>query len=251
MIRHLCNLALSLAIAIAFLPGHAAEGGAVWAAKDISVALTVPGQDGAANTRLEMGANGDTRITVDTREGSSHTKGTIVLIAGRWMLTRGFTPTPGAEIDEMDAAALNSQLVIRLLSVVLPKGPPTPGPPLHVSFSEKANPIQVNTTSASGEYGVPWSVDGTVAVEARGAPATYWLRFTFSEQGRAMVLNLAGSIADSGPPLTFSDSMTLSGWTIHKIGTYQEQLPNGTKFDYGARPQIPAATTVGQLRKLQ
>jgi len=251
MTRHLFILASSLALAIAFSPGHATEGGAIWVVKDVSVALTIPGQDGAANTRLEVGANGDARITVDTREGGSHTKGTIVLIAGRWMLTQGFTPTPGAEIDEMDAAALTSQLVIRLLSVVLPKGPPTPGPPLQVSLSEKANPIQVNTPSASGEYGVPWSVDGTVAVEARGAPAIYRLRFTFSEQGRAMVMNLAGSFADSGPPVSFPDSMTLTGWTIHKIGPYQEQLPNGTKFDYGARPQVPAATTVGQLRKLQ
>ena len=56
------------------------------------------------------------------------------------MLTQGFTPTPGAEIDEMDAAALTSQLVIRLLSAVLPKGPPTPGSLPHVSHSEKGKP---------------------------------------------------------------------------------------------------------------
>jgi hypothetical protein len=223
----------------------------VWVAKDVSVLLTVPGQDGAANTRLEVGADGDARITVDIREGKSRTKGTIILLAGRWMLTQGFTPTHGTEIDEMDAAALTSQLVIRLLAAGLPKGPPTPGSPRHVTLSEKANPIQVATTSASGEYGAPWSIDGTVAVQAPGAPTTYKLRFTFSDQGRAMTMYLAGSVADPSPPVSFPDSMTLSGWTIYEVGPYQQPLPDGTRFDYGAQPQASKATTVGELRKLQ
>src|SRR4030081_2855722 len=115
MTRHLSILAFTLAFAIVFWPVHAASGGSVWVAKDISVIQTVPGQDGAANTRLEIGANGDARITVDIRDGSSRTKGTIILVAGRWMLTQGFTPTPGAEIDSMDIAGLNSQLVMKLL----------------------------------------------------------------------------------------------------------------------------------------
>ena len=33
--------------------------------------------------------------------------------------------------------------------------------------------------------------------------------------------------------------------------TVKEASPDGTKFDYGARPQIPKATKVGELRKLQ
>jgi hypothetical protein len=93
----------------------------------------MPGQDGATNTRLEVGADGDARIAVDIRDGSSRTKGTIILIAGRWMLTRGFLPTLGAEIDEMDTAALTTQLVMRLLEAGLPKGSPTPGSPQHAS----------------------------------------------------------------------------------------------------------------------
>src|ERR1700722_840817 len=244
-------LALTVALAMGSSGNHAADA-AAWVAKDVSVILTVPGQDGAANTRLEIGANGDARVTVDTREGSSHTKGTIILIAGRWMLTQGFAPTPGAEIDEMDAAALSTQLVMKLLEAGLPNGPPTPGSPQHVSFSERTTALQVATTSASGEYGAPWSIDGTVSVKAPGAQATYRLRFTFSNEGHAATINLAGTVADDAtPPVSFPDSMTLSDWTIHKIGPYQQQLPDGTRYDYGARPQTPKATTVGELRKLR
>jgi hypothetical protein len=243
-------LALTVVFAMGSSRGDAADA-AAWVAKDVSVILTVPGQDGAANTRLEVGANGDARVTVDTREGSSHTMGTIILIAGRWMLTRGFAPTPGAEIDELDAAALSTQLLMKLLEAGLPKGPPTPGSPQHFSFSEKTVPLEVATTSASGKYGAPWSIDGTASVKAPGAPATYRLRFTFSNEGRATTMNLAGNVADPTSPVSFPDSMTLSEWTIHKIGPYQQQLPDGTRYDYGAWPQTPKATTVGELRRLQ
>jgi hypothetical protein len=95
MTRPLLILALTVAFAMGSSRSHAADGAAAWIAKDVSVTLTVPGQDGVANTRLEVGAIGDARVTVDTREGSSHTKGRIILIAGRWMLTQGFAPTPG------------------------------------------------------------------------------------------------------------------------------------------------------------
>jgi hypothetical protein len=249
--RHRSILALTFAFAMAFSTVRAATGGSVWVAKDISVRQTVPGQDGASNTRLEVGANGDARVTFDDREGGTHTKGTIILIAGRWMLTQGFTPTPGAEIDEMDIATLNSQLVMKLLAAGLPKGPPTPGVSRHVNYSNMANAIRVATVSASGEYGSPWSVKGTVAVQAPGAPAAYQLVFAFSDQGRTMTMNLAGSVADPSTMVLFPDSMPLSGWIIHNVGPYQERSPDGTKFDYGARPQIPKATTIGELRKLQ
>lgn len=247
--RHHSILALTCAFAMV-LPGHAASGGSDWVAKDISVIQTVPGQDGAANTHLEVGASGDARITLDIRDGSNRTKGTIILIAGRWMLTQGFTPTRGAEIDLMDVASLNSQLVMTLLESGLPKGPPIPGTPHKVAYSDKANPITVTTSSASGQYGAPWTVDGTVTVESAGAPAFYQLSFTFTDQGRPVTMKLSGRVADPSTVVSFPDSMKLGGWAIHKIGPYQQQYPGGTTLDFGARPETPKATTVGELRKL-
>ena len=222
-----------------------------WEAKDISVVETVPGEKGSAKTRLEVGTKGDARITVDIRDDSSPTKGTILLIGGRWMLTQGFTPKPGEEIDVLDAAALNSQLVIALLNAVLPKGPPAPGSPQRVALAEKTKSIQVSTSSASGDYSAPWKVEGTVTVPAPTGPATYHLSFTFSGEGRPVTLDLSGAVATASPPVSLPDSMPLSGWAVHWIGPYKEQMPDGTKFDYGARPQSPKATTLGDLRNLQ
>jgi hypothetical protein len=249
--RQFSMLVLFVALATGSSLGNAANNELSWVAKDVSASLTVPGQQGASNTRLEVGENGDARVTFDVLEGSNHTKGTIILIAGRWMLTQGFTPTPGEEIDEMDAAALTAQLVMKLLEAGLPKGPPAPGTSRHVSYSEKTSAIKVSTTSASGEYGPPWSVNGTVTVQAPGSPANYRLNFKYSDEGHTVNMNLEGNVADTKSVVSFPDSMPLSGWTIQNVGPYQERSPDGTKVDYGARAQIPKATTVGELRKLQ
>ena len=55
---------------------------------------------------------------------------------------------------------------------------------------------------------------------------------------------------DPDTVVSFPDSMTLSGWTIHNIVPYQQQYPGGTTLDFGARPETPKAATVGELRKL-
>ena len=240
-----------LALVLLLLGAPSAVPAAGWETRDISVVETVPGEKGSAKTRLEVGANGDARMTVDIDDDGNPTKGTILLIGGRWMLTRGFTPKQGEEIDVLDAAALNSQLVIALLSAVLPKGPPAAGSPQHVVFSEKTKAIQVSTSSASGDYNAPWKVEGTVTVPAAAAPATYHLSFTFSGDGQPVTLDLAGAVATAGAPVSLPDTMLLSGWAVHRIGPYQEQLPDGTKFDYGARSQSTMATTLGDLRELK
>jgi hypothetical protein len=240
------------ALLVATLPltAPAADSPAAWETKNVSIVETVPGQKGSADTRLEVGLNGDARITVDIQDNSNHTKGTILLIAGRWMLTQGFTPEPGEEIDVLDAAVLDSQLVMALLKAADPNGPPPPGSPQHVLFTEKTKAIQVATSSASGDYGAPWSVEGIVSVSTAAAAAMYRLAFTFSNEGRPTTLNLTGSVDRSNVPLTLTDSMPLSGWAIYWVGPYKEQLPDGTKFDYGAKPKSPKASTIGELRKL-
>lgn len=214
--------------------------GPTWVANDVRVCASSPGSDGAADTRLEIGVNGDARITLDLRGGEDRTVGTIDLIAGRWMLTQGFSPAPGAEIDDMDVGVLNAKLVMRLLSTTLPKGPPPPGAPRRIEHSDKAYPIQLTTMSASAEYGPPWSVSGTVEVKAAGASANYQLKITYVDQGRTVKMNLDGSLANQSTAVSFPDSMSLSGWTIHKVGPYQEQSPDGTKLDYGVQSLRPS-----------
>jgi len=241
-------LSLAVAVGVVAAPDSgAAEAGTAWTVNDISVEETVPGQEGAVNTRFEIGNNGDARITVRLHD-PAHTRGTIVLIGGRWMLGQGFAPTPGKETQAMDVAALNSQLVIVLLNAVLPRGPPPPGQPRQVMLTEKNNPIRIATETAAAEYRPPWTVEGTVSVPAADAPVSYHLSFTWSAEEQQKTRIFAGTVSDSAPAVSFPDSMTLAGWSVRQIGPRRQASP-GASAHAGAPPP-PRAATVGELRKL-
>jgi hypothetical protein len=220
---------------------HMAEAAAAWTPNDIAVSQTEAVRSGTANTRFEVGASGDARIAVELRDAGAPLKGTILLVAGRWMLTQGFAAAPAREVDTLDVATLNSQLVIVLLTAVLPKGPPAAGAPQHVRFAEKNNPIRIETPTKSAEYRAPWTVVGSVSVPAANAPVNYQLSFTYSDEGIARTLDFAGTVATVSSPLELPDSMKLAGWKIRRIGADPG----------GAHAPLPKAATVGELRRLQ
>jgi hypothetical protein len=220
---------------------RAVEGPAAWTPNDISVSQTEAVRSGVANTRFEVGPSGDARIAVDLREGGGHLKGTILLIAGRWMLTQGLAAAAGKEVDALDVATLNSQLVIVLLTAVLPNGPPAAGAPQHVRFAEKNKPIRMETATKSADYHAPWTVVGSVSMPAADAPVGYQLSFTYSQEGVARTLDFVGTVATVRSALELSDSMKLIGWKIRRLGS-----DSG-----GPHPPLPTAATLGELRRLQ
>jgi hypothetical protein len=223
---------------------------APWAPNDISVSQSVPGQPGTASIHFEVATNGDARIVTDRRDAGTRTTGTIVLIAGRWMLTQGFTAAAGQEIASLDLAALSSQLVILLLTAALPNGPPAPGPPQHVRFAERTNPIHIATASASAEYGSPWTVVGTVTVPGADMPASYQLSFTYSDQGLSRTMDLAGSVGNATSPVDFPDSMKLAGWKIRRLPQSPDSSVSASP-DSAMHEPSPRAATLGELRQLR
>jgi hypothetical protein len=232
--------ALLLGLILTGPAAHLAEASAAWTPNDINVSQTEAVRPGAANTRFEVGPSGDARIAVDLRDGGTHTKGTILLVADRWMLTQGLAAA-GNEVDALDVATLNSQLVIVLLTAVLPNGAPAAGTPQHVRFAEKNNPIRMETATRSAEYRPPWTVVGSVSSAAADAPVSYQLSFTYSAEGVARTLDFAGTVATVKSPLELPDSMKLAGWKIRRLGT-----------DPGrAHPSIPMVATLGELRRLE
>ena len=235
-----------LALFIAAAPGTAlAQARPAWAPNDIGVSRSVPGESGSAGSRFEIAPNGDARIAIDRRVGGAHITGTILLIGGRWMLTQGFDTSPGKELESLDLAVLDSQLLVVLLTAALPGGPPSPGSPQHIRFAEKTNPIRISTASTAAEYRAPWTVVGTVTVPAAQAQATYQLSFTYSDQGNSRTVELAGNLGDAKSPLDLPDSMKLAGWKIRRIPQSLESALTATE------PDSPRAATVGELRQLK
>ncbi len=244
---------LSVAALLLPIAPLAAQGEALaaWAPNDISVSQSEPGQAGIASTHFEVASNGDARIAIDRHDASTHAAGTILLIGGRWMLTQGFAASGGKEVESLDLAVLSSQLVIVLLTAALPEGRPAPGPPQHVRFAEKTNPIRIATASASAEYRAPWTVVGTVTVPGTGAAANYQLSFTYSDQGISRTIEFAGSAGNAKSPVDLPDSMKLSGWKIRGLPQSLESALTAAQPDSQAEPAPPKAATLGELRRLK
>jgi len=240
---------LALISAAAPTGAQPAAGSAAWAPNDIRVTQTETGRPGNVTTHFEVAANGDARIAVELRNDGTHTAGTILLIGGRWMLTQGFTAKAGKDIEALDAAALNSQLVIVLLTAALPGGRPAPGPAQHVRFAEKTSAIRIATASTSAEYHAPWTVTGSVTVPEADAPASYELSFTYSDEGAARTIDFAGSVANDKSPLDLPDSMKLAGWKVRRLGTTPESSPTATPSGAGAHHAPPKVATLGELRE--
>jgi hypothetical protein len=218
-----------------------------WAMTSFDVTQTVPSVTIVETTKLAVAANGDARIAVDINSGKERRRGTILLVAGRWMATQGLTLQSGSELDLMDIAAMNSQLVMTLLRLALPEGPPQPGGPVRIDLKDQRTPVKVATSSASGEYGAPWSASGTVSAAAAGAPVNYQLDFKFKTREDEQEVHLKGQVSRPDPPLAIPDSDSLAGWSVYAIGPGQKVSRDG-RGGYGAQP-APAAATVGELRQ--
>lgn len=240
-------LALFVATALPAL----ALAAAAWAPDDISVSQSVPGEPASATTRFQVAANGDARIAIERHDGSIRTSGTILLIAGRWMLTQGFAASSGKEIESLDLAALNSQLVIVLLTAALPDGPPAPDKPQHVRFAEKNNPIRIATASTSAEYRPPWTVLGAVTVPAADVAANFQLSFTYPDRGISRTIDFAGSAGSARAPLDLPDSMKLAGWKISRLPQSLDSSLTAAQPDAAGEKRARSAATVGELRQLR
>jgi hypothetical protein len=240
-------------LAFGCIEAHGQTGGDLspWAMTNFDVTETVESVTGAETTRVAVARNGDARIVVDITGGpvsKEPRRGTILLISGRWMATQDLSLESGSELDLMDIAALNSQLVMNLLRLALPEGPPKPGKPVQISLKEDHRPLQVGTSSGSGEYGAPWKVNGTACVAGPQAPVSYQLEFVFKTRDDEQDVHLAGQVSRTATPMEIVDSESLDGWKVYALGPRQETARAGTKMTFGAQ-LAPAAATVGELRR--
>ena len=162
------------------------------------------------------------------------------------MLVKGLQPERGHETDLLDTAGLNSRLLLTLLSKGLPDGPPASGQTRNISVTEPKEPIRVATASTSRVYRAPWSVKGSVTSVSESA-VNYSLDLEL-EQGQIPTVHLEGTVSNPREPLKLPDTMSLSGWRVHKISPYREQTSIGTVLNYGAKEEQVSARTLGELR---
>lgn len=210
-------------------------------------------QDGTADFALwkfTFASESDLLLDVETRQGKEQTRGTVMLVSGQAMLTKGLSLEAGYEIDALDGPVLMYQLLVGLLSQAAPEGPAKLQSSRKVNFAESKRAIQVATQSASGRFPPPWALTGVL--DRRGPEDfVYSLTFIYSAENGAekVKMELAGHWVRQPIPPVLNDSMNIEDWSLHTIGPFSIGQKGTRILDYGAQPKPFEVHTLGELRK--
>jgi hypothetical protein len=196
----------------------------------------------------------DIAIDVDTQmENGPAMQGTIAMVGGRVMLTKGLKLEPGYEIDALDGPILNMSLVTRLLGREFPRGPAAISKTNKIDRTDKVA-IKYATPSAQGYIPAPWHLAGTVSRRDDGSVA-YDLTLSFNPQGQPRSGNeatermrMVGELSVLKEPV-LPATMSLAEWTTYGVGPQKAQQGSSTVLDYGAKIQTGARfSTVADIR---
>jgi len=213
--------------------------------------VTAPGKSGYSQWqgRLDKKTN-DIQIDVENSEAGSVARGRILMIAGRVMAIQGPIAQPGYEIDALDAAALQLQLVTKLLGRAFPNGPASVKPAQDVDYSDRNTGIQIATQSAGGMIQAPWRVVGELK-HVDPDVIQYDLTLTSSnarDPGKKNTVTFSGTLFNS-PNTRIDDQLSLEKWNLFGVGPQSRKQGNSTIIDYSAAPETTAYKTVADVRK--
>ena len=166
--------------------------------------------------------------------------GEMILLAGRFFLTKNLDLKEGYEIDSLDYAGLMLQLAYKLLTELYPEGPkevPEEDNTWKIGFQH----IELGTTSATAKYPRPWLLTGEFeSNKSINFSISLKSGFLFEEtiiEGKWDVKKLAAQL---------DDSTLVEGWDVRRLGIYT----TSQSVDYTAQSSINSANTFGELRIL-
>jgi len=192
----------------------------------------------------------DASIYISMRGSKEPMTGTVGLVGGQVMLTKGLQLQPGYEIDALDAPVLSMRLAMIVLNRLFPKGPDAIEGTVNIDRTDQVG-IEYATPSASGYIPAPWHAKGTVSRLVDGK-VSFEIALSFpmggqDQQKNDFTINTKGEFAKLGRPV-FRDADSLEGWTTYGLGPQQSKLDSSTIMDYGAKPQQVVYRTIGDVR---
>jgi hypothetical protein len=224
------------------------------------VKLRPGGFDGQTLVTMEIGQGGDVWIRQESKEKGAVTALTLLLVGGKAVAVAGGELRSGTELEVLDRAGLQLQLVEHLLSRAYPDGPDSVNGHEKIAVQEKKEPIQIGTTGSKGYFSPPWSVIGQATPLATGKVG---FDFTFSfaaeksnekpnkkankktNKLKPSKLKFAGIWQRDSRTPHFDDRLPLEGWKIYLLGTRSGEHPTQ---QYGAVP-TEKYETLGDLRQ--
>jgi hypothetical protein len=193
---------------------------------------------------------GDIKVDVEiSQPGGAAKQGKIIMIGGRVMAAQGPITEPGYEIDTLDGAILELQLVTKLLGRAIPDGPATINSDQHVDFSDSETGVQIATPSAGGMMQAPWRVVGELK-RTQDDGVAFDLAFTFpSEEGKGTTtMSFSGKLFNAANT-KIDDQMQLGTWNLFGVGPQSRKQGDATIIDYSAAPETSTYKIVADVRK--
>lgn len=231
------------------------DGPSPWAVfTSITLHLTYVDAKWSAKWRGEFDhSNYDLKIDIDIPSKDQPVKGTVAMVAGRTMITKGLDLPRGSEIDVLDAPILNMRLLMSLLGRTVPKGPTGFSNEMAISHREAKTGIRFATPSAEGYITAPWRVDGKLEKLPNGSVA-YELLLVGGTQdplgntSPPMKTRMVGEFSMRSVPV-LDDTMPLTGWKVYGVGPQSQQRGSSTILDYGAKAEADARDrTIADIR---
>ncbi|WP_447984911.1 hypothetical protein [Nitrospira sp. Nam74] len=213
------------------------------------IKLRPGGFDGQSLTTMEIGSGGDILIRQEAKEKNEVTTLTLLLVGGKAVAVSGGELPSGGELEVLDRAGLQLQLVEYILGRAYPDGPGSVPGHEKMAIQEKKDPIRIGTTGSKGYFSPPWSVVGRATPLA---PGKVGFDFTFSfapeqskqKKKKSTKLKFAGIWQRDPRTPTFDDRLPLAGWKVYMLGTRTgEQAAS-----YGVVPS-ENYNTLGALRQ--
>jgi hypothetical protein len=205
------------------------------------------GFDGQTLITMEIGREGDVWIRQEVKEKDTVSALTLLLVGGKAVAVIGGELPSGAEMEVLDRAGLQVQLVEYILGRAYPDGPESVKGHEKMAMKEKKEPIRIGTTGSKGYFSPPWSVAG---IATPLAPGKVGFDFTLSFAAQAPKKKKSGTLKfagiwqrDSRTP-HFDDRLPLEGWKIYLLGTRSETA----SVQYGVVP-AEGYRTLGDLRQ--
>jgi hypothetical protein len=216
--------------------------------------VTLPNTSGYGQWRGQWDTDSfDISVDAETADGKTVNTGQIILIGGRVMATKGAVGKPGYEIDALDSAILQQQLVLRLLGYALPEGMKGLKGSRRIDYGKEKTGIQFATPSAHGFVTPPWRLRGMVKVIAPDV-IEYKLDLTSGEKGKPVqqgglfAPHFSGRLSKTSNA-KIADSMSLDGWNILSVGPQVKKTTDGTIYDYSAVPSAERFNTIAEVRR--
>lgn len=228
------------------LPVLVAEGGQDEWLQGNRIKVRPGGFEGQSLMTMEIGQHGDVLVRQETKEHDTVSTVTLLLVEGKAVAVAGGELPGGGELDILDSAGLQVQLIEHILSRAYPNGPSGVKDRGKIAIKEQKDPIRIGTTGAKGYFSPPWSVAGEAKVLA---PDKIGFDFTFSfrpdaSKKKTETLKFAGIWQRDPQSPHFDNRLPLQGWKIYLLGAR-----TGEKgASYSAVP-TQNYTTLGALRQ--